>query len=186
MEESIQSFSLAKLKKEDVGYIETLFKWHTNETRDDRFTCRPLKKISTLSEYMKNISTQLDNNIQIYVLKGNNKSDSNIYGKVALFDFNHRNRSAEFGYYLPLDQRGKGLGKLMIKEFIDTAFMNEATNLNKLYATTASGNRPSIKLLDHFGFELDGRLREHYWFENDVQDQLVYSLLRKEWKESKI
>ena len=38
------------------------------------------------------------------------------------------------------------------------------------------------KAEEHFNFNLDGVMREHYWFEDRVEDQLVYSLLSREWR----
>lgn len=35
----------------------------------------------------------------------------------------------------------------------------------------------SILLLEKFDFKLDGRLREHYWIDEDKYDQLNYSML---------
>ena len=57
-------------------------------------------------------------------------------------------------------------------------------NLNKIYAETYEGNIGSVKLLEYFGFKIDGRMREHYWFEDGKvkYDQLVYSLLKSEWE----
>jgi ribosomal-protein-alanine N-acetyltransferase len=102
-------------------------------------------------------------------------------GKITLFDFNTRNHSAEFGYYLPNSNRAFGLGKIMLPKFIEAAFQNDDLNLNKIYATTASNNFPSIKLLEKYGFKLEGRLREHYWINENKYDQLVYSLFKCEW-----
>lgn len=105
----------------------------------------------------------------------------NIYGKVSMFDYNPRNHSAEFGYYLPREYRGQGLGKVMIDSFLNRVFSK--LKLHKIYATTASSNTSSIRLLERFNFHLDGILRDHYWIGNDMHDQLHYSLLKKEWEE---
>lgn len=69
----------------------------------------------------------------------------------------------------------------MLAKFIETVFKDDDLNLNKIYATTSSNNLASIKLLEKFGFKLDGRLREHYWINEYKYDQLIYSMLRNEW-----
>lgn len=84
-------------------------------------------------------------------------------GKITFFDLNQRTHSAEFGYYLQSNNRAHGLGSIMLAKFIETSFKDDELNLNKIYATTFSNNLSSIKLLEKFGFKLDGRLREHYW-----------------------
>ena len=70
----------------------------------------------------------------------------------------------------------------MLAKFIETSFNDEDLNLDKIYATTSSYNIPSVKLLEKFGFKLDGRLREHYWINENKYDQLIYSILKNEWK----
>lgn len=102
-------------------------------------------------------------------------------GKITLFDFNHRNHSAEFGYYFPNNNRAQGLGSIMLDKFIETSFKDDELDLNKIYATTASNNIPSIKLLEKFDFKLDGRLRQHYWINEQRYNQLIYSILKSEW-----
>ena len=71
----------------------------------------------------------------------------------------------------------------MVQDFLRTMFSDGVWSLHKLYATTASGNTASIRLLEGFRFHLDGTAREHYWFVTEVQDQLCYSLLAREWSE---
>ena len=106
-------------------------------------------------------------------------------GKIGLFDYNPRNRSAEFGYYLPKSNRGAGNGSRMMKLFLKKAFADETLALHKLYATTSSGNAASNGLLQKFGFHLDGRLREHFFVGGEKYDQMIYSLLRTEWETGK-
>ena len=100
---------------------------------------------------------------------------------VTAFDYNPRNQSAEFGYYLPQTHRGEGYGSLLVKAFLNAMFQDDVWQLNKLYATTASGNIPSVTLLERLGFHLDGVIREHYWIAGHVQDQLHYSFLKREY-----
>lgn len=82
---------------------------------------------------------------------------------------------------MPEKNRNKGLGSIMLKQFINITFADEEYNLNKLYATTASNNIPSMRLLEKLGLNLEGRLREHYWINENKYDQCVYSILKSEW-----
>jgi RimJ/RimL family protein N-acetyltransferase len=84
---------------------------------------------------------------------------------------------------MPERYRGKGLGSIMLTMFLKAVFLDPVLNLNKVYATTSAGNHPSMRLLEKHGFHLDGRNREHYWIEEHRHDQMIYSLLRREWEE---
>jgi Acetyltransferase (GNAT) domain len=75
--------------------------------------------------------------------------DDRPVGWVSLFDFNLRNRSAEFGYGLIRLQRGKGLGRRMLSCAFGRLFAT--TELNKLHCQTASFNVASARLLESLG-----------------------------------
>ncbi|MCY6958672.1 GNAT family N-acetyltransferase [Clostridium brassicae] len=161
-------------------HIRTLYNWNIEEEHFEYYTCRPLTSHKSFKEYAcKTLKSILGKKSKIYVLV--KKDNWNIpLGKITLFDLNLRNHSAEFGYYLPKNNRAKGLGGIMLNKFIEVAFKDYELNLNKIYATTSSNNFPSIKLLERFDFKLDGRLREHYWINENKYDQLIYSMLKHE------
>ena len=172
-----EEYELIPLKKE---HIKNLYDWYLNEENFEHFTCRPVKPKETYEKYCENLNNNIKNkNILIYTLI---KSDSKPLGKITLFDYNIRNKSAEFGYYFPEESRGKGFGSILLKKFIKVVFSNEEYDLNKIYATTASNNIPSIKLLEKNGFSLDGTMREHYFIKGKKYNQLIYSLLKSEIK----
>lgn len=52
-------------------------------------------------------------------------------------------------------------------------------NLGALGSLGQRGRATSLDL--GIGCHLDGIMREHYWFEAEIQDQLCYSLLSREW-----
>ncbi|MCY6372626.1 GNAT family N-acetyltransferase [Clostridium ganghwense] len=173
-----EKYQLRLLTKQ---HIQTLYNWNVKEKHFEHYTCRPLKLSQSFEEYaFKTLKSLSERKEKIYVLV--KKGNCNIpLGKITLFDLNPRNHSAEFGYYLPNNNRLQGLGSIMLARFIQTAFNDNELNLNKVYATTSSNNLPSIKLLEKFGFKLDGRLREHYWINENKYDQLIYSMLKYEW-----
>lgn len=162
-------------------HIQTLYNWNIEEKNFEYYTCRPFKLCQSFEEYSSRILKAIsEEKEKIYVLV--KRENYNVpLGKITLFDFNPRNHSAEFGYYLPDNDRKHGLGKIMLAKFMEFTFNDSSLNLNKIYATTASNNIPSIKLLEKFSFNLDGRLREHYWINENKYDQLIYSMLKAEW-----
>lgn len=161
-------------------HLQTIFNWNIEEKYFEYYTCRPLRLSKSYEEYASKILKAISQEKQrTYILV---KEDCNKpLGKITLFDLNVRNHSAEFGYYLPDGNRGKQLGSVMLSKFIQRYFNDNELNLNKLYATTSSNNYYSVKLLEKYGFKLDGRLREHYWINENKYDQLIYSILRQEW-----
>ncbi|PSR25071.1 MAG: hypothetical protein C7B46_20785 [Sulfobacillus benefaciens] len=74
----------------------------------------------------------------------------------------------------------------MVRLFLSMMFADPLWALHKRYATTASGNTVSSHLLASLGFDLDGVMREHYWFATEIQDQLCYSMLKREWDQQTV
>jgi len=178
MNNFFESYQLILLTEE---YFKDLYNWNITEKHFELYTCRPLKSQKSYEEYVNNMTDSIQSiKDKNYILvKKDNYSVP--MGKIRLFDYNPRNHSAEFGYYLPEHNRNKGIGSIILEQFINISFDDNDYNLNKLYATTASNNIPSIKLLERYGFKMDGRLREHYWINESKYDQCVYSILKSEW-----
>lgn len=162
-------------------HIQTIFSWNIQEKNFEYYTCRPLKLSKSYEEYANKTLMAISEGKQIIYVLVNRDDCNKPLGKITLFDLNTRNHSAEFGYYLPDNNRGHGLGSIMVSKFIQNSFKDDKLNLNKIYATTSSNNYSSIKLLEKYSFKLDGRLREHYWIGENRYDQLIYSILKQEW-----
>jgi len=178
MNSCIESYQLILLTKE---YLRDLYDWNTAERHFKQYTCRPLNLQSSYDEYVNKMMNSIDDtNEKNYILVKKDKYSIPL-GKIRMFDYNPRNHSAEFGYYMPENNRNKGLGSIILEQFINISFADNDYKLNKLYATTASNNIPSIKLLVKYEFKLEGRLREHYWINESKYDQCVYSILKSEW-----
>ena len=182
-------YSLTFVNKEDKELLKQLYKWQISEDEKEKMSCAwvPEKHTEDFDEekfekFYQRMQNRLYSEINYDFLK-NNKTNKYL-GFASYQNRNHRNYSIEISYYFPKENRRKGYGKLLLSLFLDTMFNFQKMNLNKIYAETYEGNIGSVKLLEHFGFQIDGRMREHYWFENGKikYDQLIYSLLRREWE----
>jgi len=180
----MERYELIKLNDDDIECFELLYNWNLKEENRDHHTCRPLKEMGSLTEYIEAMKHIIDTGVQAYILQ--TRETKEVLGKITLFDYNSRNHSAEFGYYLPKFNRGKGYGQKMLQLFINLIFNDETLELNKVYATTSSNNDGSIKILEKKGFILEGTIREHFWIKDKVYDQLYYSLLKREYNDSRI
>ncbi|WP_198524638.1 GNAT family N-acetyltransferase [Paenibacillus phocaensis] len=177
------TFKLLKLTEANVSeYLPVIYRWAADETEKEYHTCRPIEDMEDYDVYREKFRVRLNQRQLHYVII--DLEDREMAGKINLFDYNPRNRSGEFGYYVPPFHRKKGVGRKMIGLFLEEIFHDENLNLNKVYATTASCNKPSIRLLESFHFKLEGTYREHYWFcDGSICDQYHYSLLRREFEE---
>lgn len=157
------------VSKENQHKINSFFVYD----RLEEMTCRPVlngKRIPVSGEC-----------IEIIYLSDDSEEPA---GKFSLFDFNERNRSAEFGYIVNPIFRNKGIGFEMLIYFTNKIFSK--TSINKLHCQTASFNKPSIAILVKAGFKKDAVLREHHELDGKLYDDYIYSLLRSDWKRTNL
>lgn len=87
---------------------------------------------------------------------------------------------AEIGYSLYNDQhKGKGIMTEVIERILQFGF--EEMKLHRVEALVGPDNVPSLKLMDNFGFQKEGLLREHYKRNGNYEDSVAFSLLKNEW-----
>lgn len=174
-------YRLIRVSADMTDVIHEFHRWDLSEEHRSHHTCRPVADVPPLEQFQAKISAQVNEGVKLIFVLVEAGSPAIPLGRIDAADFNPRNRSAEFGYYLPPERRGQGLGRIMVTLFLDLMFGDEELALNKLCATTSSGNASSVALLRALGFRLDGRMREHYWIDGHMYDQVIYSMLRREW-----
>ncbi|HEX6057465.1 MAG TPA: GNAT family protein [Gemmatimonadaceae bacterium] len=88
-------------------------------------------------------------------------------------------RRAEVGYALARAAWGRGYVAEALHAMIGFAF--ETLALHRLEADVDPRNERSIRALLREGFEREGYLRERYHVSGEVQDAVLFGLLRREW-----
>lgn len=108
------------------------------------------------------------------------KANKTLIGRVSLFDYNPRNKAVELGYFIFKEFRNKGYGTEILECIQEFCF--DKIEINKLIAQTGSFNKESIKLLEKSGFYREGILREHHEINGFLEDDYIYSILKKEYE----
>ena len=109
-------------------------------------------------------------------------ADEQFIGEISLYGFNPKNRSAGVGYFTGADYRQQGYTKEGLWLLLNYLF--EIVGLNKVMADTGAFNQASIALLKSLRFQQDGCLRQHQLLDGVLHDQLLFSLLAEEWRET--
>lgn len=90
-------------------------------------------------------------------------------------------KRAEIGYVLTdKNFRDKGLMSEAIASIVEYGFTK--MNLHRIEAFVGEDNVPSLKLMKKMKFVKEGVLREHYLINEKMEDSIVYSLLKKDYK----
>lgn len=109
------------------------------------------------------------------------RADGTLVGTCTLHALSDEHRRAELGYTLARAAWGRGYVAEALPALIRFAF--ETLKLHRLEANVDPRNERSIRVLEREGFEREGHLRERYHVQGEVQDALLFGLLRREWSE---
>ncbi|MFK8009428.1 MAG: GNAT family N-acetyltransferase [Saprospiraceae bacterium] len=88
---------------------------------------------------------------------------------------------AEIGYHISIESfKQKGLMSEALEKILEYGFIT--MNLHRIEALVAVYNIPSLKLLSKMNFKKEGILREHYLVNDRLEDSVIYSLLKSEFR----
>jgi len=95
-----------------------------------------------------------------------------------------RSYQAEMGYDLAKEHWGKGIMSEAMNAVVSFGF--EKMELNRIEVFIMPRNKRSIKMIKNLGFRREGLLRQRYFDElGNYADDILFSMLRAEWKEKK-
>ncbi|MGF7118705.1 GNAT family N-acetyltransferase [Methanobacterium oryzae] len=107
------------------------------------------------------------------------KEDNVIIGTCGFNSWIPKGSRGEIGYELGRIYWGNGYATESLKEILRYGF--EEIKLNRIEAFTVPKAHKSIKLLKKLGFKKEGTLREYGYWNNQYQDENIYSLLKRDW-----
>lgn len=100
-------------------------------------------------------------------------------GVMGLYDINQLRNSAEWGFWLLPEFRGKGIIRETGPHIMDYAFLE--LDLNRVKAEIEAENKASVKVMEKFGFIYEGTLRQcEINRQGKYIDLMIYSRLRSD------
>lgn len=103
-----------------------------------------------------------------------------LIGTIALFSINTVQGRAEIGYSLASAWHGRGLAREAVAAILTHAF--QGLGLRRVEADIDPRNTASRRLAEHFGFQIEGRLRERWQVNGELCDSLLYGLLARDFR----
>ena len=108
------------------------------------------------------------------------KDSMKLIGRCAYHNYMAMHKRSEIGYDIKNEEnRNKGYMKEALKAILQYGF--EEMKLNRVEAFIGPDNIPSLRLVEGYGFAVEGQLREHFCYDDVIQDSVVYSLLKSEY-----
>ena len=102
-----------------------------------------------------------------------------VVGTCTLAALSPEHRRAELGFALARSAWGRGYLAEALPALLAFAF--ETLALHRVEADVDPRNARSIRVLEREGFQREGYMRERYHLGGEVQDAVMYALLRHEW-----
>jgi len=111
------------------------------------------------------------------------RHESEIVGVVGLVNISHMMMYGEIGYSFVERFHGRGIGTAAVSALVSKIFRE--TEMRRLMAYVADGNLASRKLLERLGFQQEGICREHFIINGVPTNEILYGLLRRDFKVGK-
>ena len=105
--------------------------------------------------------------------------DDQIVGMVSVDTFPNRPRrrhAGAIGISVHDEWQGKGVGKELMRAIVDLA--DNWLNLTRLELEVYADNEAAIRLYERFGFEVEGRLRQHALRNGEFVDAIMMGRIR--------
>ncbi|MGQ0714496.1 MAG: GNAT family N-acetyltransferase [Gemmatimonadaceae bacterium] len=91
-----------------------------------------------------------------------------------------RHRRAELGYWVAVEQWGRGYATEAARAMVDYAFRE--LGLNRVDAHCLTRNVASSRVMEKVGMQREGCLRSHIIRWDVPEDIVLYGILREEWE----
>ena len=101
-------------------------------------------------------------------------------GCIGLHEFDTTNHRTSLGYWLGSDFQGKGIMTQSVQALLTYCFT--VKDFNRVEIRCGVENAKSRAIPERLGFTQEGILREAEFVEGKYIDDVVYSLLKKEWE----
>ena len=88
-------------------------------------------------------------------------------------------RSAEIGYSLTPEARGRGIATDAVRHIIRHLF--DVVEVRRIHASLHPDNVASMMLLERLGFVYEGTARQSHWVDDVCTDDPHFGLLRSDW-----
>lgn len=112
------------------------------------------------------------------------KENNEVIGGAGFHNWYASHLRAELGYAISKESyKRQGYMTEAVKEILKYGFND--LNLNRIEACISPNNENSLKLIKKFGFQQEGYLRAHFIRNAEVEDSIIFSLLRSEYFEKR-
>jgi len=178
---SLWQGKLIRLRAIEPTDWETYFAWNFDDqqTRPLYFIPFPQSR-EAVRRWAEQESTQSlkDDNVRFTIAR---TEDNAVVGDLGVHDADPRVGTFSYGINIKREEQRKGYASEAILLLLRYYFQER--RYQKVTATVYSFNEASIRLHEHLGFQLEGRLRRMVYTDGAYHDQVLYGLTVEEFRE---
>lgn len=139
--------------------------------------------IGDVESFIDNIAKQIDEPGTWFQFSIIEKNSEKIVGDIGLHFWDKDNRQVEIGCTLNKSFQKKGYATESLRKIIDYLF----TELKKhrIIASIDPNNENSVRLVERIGFRKEAHFVESLFVNEKWVDDLIYSLIEKDWEKLK-
>ena len=102
-----------------------------------------------------------------------------VFGELALH-LEHKARTAEVGYSFATEHWGRGFAVEALEALVEYLF--DALGVTRIFGMLHPDNPASAMVLERTGFLFEGHTRSSFWEGDEVSDDWIYGLTRRDWE----
>ena len=106
-----------------------------------------------------------------------------VVGRIGVYNIDNQNKVGAIGYWLGEEYVGKNIVTSACKTILNYCF--EDLNLNRIEIRCATKNHKSQAVAERLNFVKEGIVRQGEYLHNDYIDIYCFSMLKKEWLNTK-
>ena len=175
---STERLFLRPIQKSDA---ESVFRYRSDALTNKYQGWIPKTIDDVVNFIEKRVSSTIDVSgtwFQLVIIK---KEDNKVIGDVGLHFFDPENKQVEIGSTIDKNWQKHGYASEALSEIFRYLF--EELDKHRITASIDPRNEGSIKLVEKLGFRKEAHFKESIYQDGEWLDDLVYAILRSEWKE---
>jgi len=177
IEISTKRLDLRPISSEDA---EALYKYRS-DAKTNKYQGWIPDKLSDVYDFLRDrVSSEVNlygTWFQMVIIK---KDTQELIGDVGIHFLDSDKKQAEIGCTLDKNHQGNGYATEALRETINYLFYS--LDKRRIVTSIDPRNKSSIKLMERLGFRKEGHFRESIFLNGQWLDDLVYAMLKDEWR----
>jgi RimJ/RimL family protein N-acetyltransferase len=166
------------------GDAPALFSYHSNSEVARFQSWLPNSVSDALAFIVRNSSMPFNQSDSWYQLAVRSAAADVLLGDLGLHFLADDDHQVEIGFTIAPAHQRKGVGTLAVVALLDYLFT--VLNKHRVFASVDPRNEASIALLRKTGMRQEAHFRQSLFWKGEWVDDMVFGLLRSEWKNQSI